>query len=537
MSSKSQEIGTPNEKEIIPYDVNVAEMDEGNNGTMKDREIDDSTGANTNLQHFSKLALIGLSFASLNTWAASSGTIFIGLGAGGPTSVLWGTVTGTLGALTIATSLAELCHIMPTKGAQYHWTFLLAPQQSVEKYRLLSYLSGFMGTAGWICLTSTAPLLSAQNILTNVQLYHPNFLPDVWFLFVIYMAFTFYAVLINIFGIRLLDKMNSAALFWSLFGCLVTFVTLLSVAGAKGTLNDGKFIFTTFLNFTGWPDGVAWIIGLLQTQYSLVGADAVTHIIGEIQNPRKVVPLAMILSCLIGGSSAFIVLIAFLATVKDPLSVVMAQGGGSLLIMMQALGNRAGTIALNSIILINQIFTAPALVITSTRMLQAFAKDGCLPFNKHLGHISLRTETPIYAALANFIFLTIFGLLLFGSTIAVQALQSAAVVMLQLSYLPPIVLQLFSGRKILSEKGSKIQQRLKLGTKIGPIVNILAICYICLTTVFFLLPPVVPVQTASMMNYAVVVLVFCVLLAFVNWFVYARRNFEEPINLDRILSI
>ncbi|MCO5549742.1 hypothetical protein L7F22_003215 [Adiantum nelumboides] len=532
MSSKDQDT----EKDIMTYNVNVTELNDTKLSVQKEA-IDDSTGVNTNLDHFSKLALIGLSFAALNTWAASSGTIFIGLGAGGPTSVLWGTVVGTFAALTISISLAELCHLMPTKGAQYHWTFLLAPNRSSDKYRFLSYLSGWLGTAGWLCLTSTAPLLSAQNVLTNVQLYHPNFIPGVWFLFAIYMGFTLYAVIINIFGIKLLDKMNSAALFWSLFGCFITFITLLATAGAKGSLNDGKFIFTTFLNFTGWPDGVAWLIGLLQTQYALVGTDAVTHVIGEISNPRKNVPLAMILSCLIGGTSAFIVLIAFLAAVKDPLSVVIAQGGGSLLIMMDALGNKAGTVALNSIFLINQIFTAPALVITCSRMLQAYAKDGCLPFKKYLGHISLRTETPIYAALANLIFLTIFGLLLFGSTIAVQALQSAAVVMLQLSYLPPIVLHLLSGRKTLREKSSETAQRLRLGSRYGPILNILANSYICLTTVFFLLPPVIPVVSGSMMNYAVVVLVFCVLLAIINWILYARHNFEEPIDLDRILSI
>ncbi len=92
----------------------------------------DSTGAANVLPHFSPLALLGLSFAALNTWAASSGTVFIGLSSGGSTSVLWGTLVGTLASLTIALSLSELCHIMPTKGAQYHWAFLLAPDREAS---------------------------------------------------------------------------------------------------------------------------------------------------------------------------------------------------------------------------------------------------------------------------------------------------------------------------------------------------------------------------------------------------------------------
>lgn len=59
--------------------------------------------------HFSPLALIGLSFAMLNSWVANSGSMYIGLASGGPVSVVYGNIFGTLAALTIATSLAEIC--------------------------------------------------------------------------------------------------------------------------------------------------------------------------------------------------------------------------------------------------------------------------------------------------------------------------------------------------------------------------------------------------------------------------------------------
>ncbi len=88
------------------------------------------------------------------------------------------------------------------------------------------------------------PLLTGQNILANIRIFHPNFMPGTWFLFVIYMAFTLYAVVINIFGIRVLDRLNSAAVFWSLLGAITITVSLLATAGAKGTLNDAKTTFT-----------------------------------------------------------------------------------------------------------------------------------------------------------------------------------------------------------------------------------------------------------------------------------------------------
>ncbi|RAL58596.1 hypothetical protein DID88_003956 [Monilinia fructigena] len=36
---------------------------------------------------------------------------------------------------------------------------------------------------------------------------------------------------------------------------------------------------------SGWPDGVAWLLGLLQAGLGLTGFDAVAHMIEEIPNP------------------------------------------------------------------------------------------------------------------------------------------------------------------------------------------------------------------------------------------------------------
>lgn len=126
-------------------------------------------------------------------------------------------------------------------------------------------------------------------------------------------------------------------------------MTLLACSSARHTIRDGKFVFSTFLNLTGWPDGVAWMMGLLQTQYSLVGADGAAHLVNEIKNPRRNAPRAMIISCIMGGSMAFIVLLAFVASTTDPVSVAEAQGGGYMLVILQGMGNAAGATAIASI--------------------------------------------------------------------------------------------------------------------------------------------------------------------------------------------
>lgn len=52
---------------------------------------------------------------------------------------------------------------------------------------------------------------------------------------------------------------------------------------------------------TGYPDGVAWLLGLLQSALSFAGYDAVAHMVEEMPRPTRDAPNAMILSVTIGG--------------------------------------------------------------------------------------------------------------------------------------------------------------------------------------------------------------------------------------------
>jgi len=167
----------------------------------------------------------------------------------------------------------------------------------------------------------------------------------------------------------------------------------------------------------------------------------------------------------------------------------------------------------------------PALMITCSRMIQSFSKDGCLPFKQYLGVVNPRLETPVWAVLFTTAWLTVFGLLIFASPVAVLAVQSASVVMLQVSYLPVIFLFLIRGRRWLNDMG--VIRTFTMG-RLGSTANIIALSYIGITTVFFLFPSVYPVSSPSLMNYSVVVLAISALLAMINWYTYARSRFTAP---------
>lgn len=66
---------------------------------------------------------------------------------------------------------------------------------------------------------------------------------------------------------------------------------------------SAEFVFTTFNNETGWSDGMAWLLGLLQSALSLIGFDAVLHMTEEMPNPHLDAPLAIVYAIGVGGST------------------------------------------------------------------------------------------------------------------------------------------------------------------------------------------------------------------------------------------
>ena len=71
--------------------------------------------------------LVGLAYAILNSWTAMATSLSVALPSGGPTAVIWGIVPSFIGNLAMAASMAEICHVYPTAGGQYHWSAILSP--------------------------------------------------------------------------------------------------------------------------------------------------------------------------------------------------------------------------------------------------------------------------------------------------------------------------------------------------------------------------------------------------------------------------
>lgn len=189
----------------------------------------------------------------------------IGLYAGGPVALIWGWFLTFSGNLALATSVAEMASMCPISGAQYHWTYMFAP----PKWHIpITFMQGWVTVFAWQAVTTSVTYIVATQWQGLVVLNWPNYVFERWHSVLMMWGFVAVSYAINVWFVRILP---ATELFAGICHILF-FVALAAVILAIGRNADAEFVFTTFVNETGWSDnGVAWFIGLLPNIWCLTG--------------------------------------------------------------------------------------------------------------------------------------------------------------------------------------------------------------------------------------------------------------------------
>ncbi|BEI80392.1 hypothetical protein CcaverHIS002_0109210 [Cutaneotrichosporon cavernicola] len=482
-------------------------------------------------RNFSFLSSLGLAFTLLNSWTAMSGSLGLVLPSGGSVSMIWGLLTSAVGTLLMVLPLAEICHSYPMSGGQYDWAYILAP----KRYKVgLSFFTGWMATAGWIALAATAAALGAQLITGIINLWHPDYTAKPWQQFLIYLAIVIQAFLLNIFSVRALPHIDRFAGLWSMCGIVI--VVIVCLVCARGNYQPPKEVFAQWNNETGWPDGMAFILGLLQSVFGLTGFDAATHMIEEMPSPATTAPRVMVSAVLMGAGTSWIFMIVLLFCLSSFKGVLEATSTGPLLeIYYQATRSKVGATCLIMFNLMAFVFVQQVLITISSRMLLAIARDrGMGHASRFLAPVHPRLKVPVQSICFCTFWVVVFGLINLGSSIASNAILSSSVVLLQISYFVPILLILIRGQKAFD--GYNHNAQWSLGKFRRPIC-VGALIFLLVTSITFTFPPFIPVASGSTMNWVVLVIGIVWIMCAATWFIDARKMFEGPSELEERLAI
>ena len=459
-----------------------------------------------------------VSFTIINIIAGVFSGFSAGMGGGGPRSLIWGWLFVSAMVLFVGAAMAEVCSAYPTSGALYYWSAKLAKRHNAA----WSWFTGWLNFAGQIGGTAATDFAAAGFINVLIAMQWGTYTPTPRGTLGIFTIILLLHALANTFTVRLVALLNRISVWWLIVGTAVI-VGVLVFAPAHH--EPASFIFTGFANATGFHSGLyAGLIGLLSAAWVFTGFDASAHMTEETKSAAVSAPRGILRSILYSGIGGFILMLTLVWSItagKYNSELSTSTGQPSAQILMDALTSSAAKFLL-LIVIGALLFCGLANLTSNSRQIFAFSRDGAMPGSRLWHTVSKRTRTPVnsvwLAAGCAFV-LTVPSL---WSSTAFFAIVSVNVIGLFGSYAIPIFLRLRLGNGFTPGPWN-------LG-RYGRPVALVAVIWVFLSSILFMLPQKYPFMNRADFNFAPVALLVVLVVAASWWFITARRHFHGPIN-------
>ncbi len=452
-----------------------------------------------------------ISFTIINIISGIFSAFGFGMGAGGPRILVFGWIGVSVMVLFVGAAMGEIASAYPTSGALYFSAGKLA-----KRHRgAWSWYTGWLNFVGQVGGTAATNYAAATFIQAFITMQWPSYEGTPQETVGIATAILLLQALANTYTVQLVAVVNRISVWWLLIGMVVIVVALT----VKPASHQPVSFATHFVNSTGFDNGLyAAMLGLLVTSWTFTGFDGSFHMSEETVQATVNTPKGIMRAIIYSALAGLVLMLALVYAIRDYAAEIGAAAP-PVQILVDALG--MGTAKLLLLIVIGaMLFCGLANMTSNTRQIFAFSRDGAMPGSRWWHSVSLRTRTPVKAvwlAAACALVLIIPG---WWSHTAFTAIVSVNVVGLYLAYGVPIFLRL---RLNDFQPGPW-----NLGRWGRPVAAI-AVIWIVLSSVLFMLPQVSPI-TVDSFNYAPIALGVVLLIATVWWFATARRRFQGPVS-------
>ncbi|KAF8646978.1 hypothetical protein HU200_065491 [Digitaria exilis] len=403
-----------------------------------------------------------------------------------------------------------------------------AQARSLVQHRGTGFNSINLTATQWAATTSIdfslAQLVQVIVLLGTGGLNGGGYMASKYVVLAMYGAILVIHGLINSLPIQYMAWVGQLGAFWDVAGMFVLVIVIPAVAKERASAG---FIFTHFNvdDGTGIKDK-AYILalGLLMSQYSIVGYDASAHMTEETKNADWSGPMGIITSVALSSVFGWVYLVALTSLVTDDIPYLLDPGndaGGYAVAqaLYDAFHGRFGT-GVGGLVCLGLVAGATflcgcACITSNSRMGYAFSRDRAMPFS-HFWYRINKQEVPF-----NVVWLSVAVAFVMALTVAFQAMLSIATVGQYIAYALPIFFRVTTARR------SFVPGTFHLGNY-GVVVGWVAVAWVALVTVLFSLPVAYPVA-ADNFNYTPVLVGGVVVLSVGAWVLHARFWFRGPI--------
>ncbi|POS69650.1 hypothetical protein DHEL01_v211953 [Diaporthe helianthi] len=345
---------------------------------------------------------------------------------GGPAAYVFNYIICISGALPQAACFAELSSIIPIAGAQYYWTFHLAPPRTK---RFLTWIQGWSTWLGYISILASSVNVGAVTIEATVQLNSPGYVNGGWHTTVLVLALLSFYLAVNIWFFRIVPWSELACGLANIIFFLVTIVALWVLSPR----NPPDFLLRR-ISLGGWENEfLAWNIGLLTQVWQFVGLESVVHMGEETKNVRRSAPISMFWSMVVSGVMGFIAVITY--TICMPkIDDMMTSSNPFLYLLLTSTGSRALTTFLGAGLILLNLGCNMSVFSSASRLTWAWARDGGLPM--YFSLVDGKYRVPIRSVLLTWVLCALLALLNIGSGtyIALGAINSLSSLASYFSY-------------------------------------------------------------------------------------------------------
>jgi amino acid transporter len=260
--------------------------------------------------------------------------------------------------------------------------------------------------------------------------------------------------------------------------------------------------------------GFAFVLALLQAQWTYTGYDASAHMAEETYLARMNSAWGVFLSVAVSAVVGYISLLALTNSIAPDLLADTANAAYPVLFIAQHALQPFFANVIAVIIAVAMWLCGLSSITSMARMFFAFARDEGMPGSGYIKRVSHRWRTPANAIVVT----SIVAWLITVYSAAYWVVVSISTTALYLAYAIPVYLNWRNKRKGQGEFTTKETAPWSLG-KWGPAINVVCFSWVIFITLLFSIPP------NELAGWTMIV--FAILLV-IYWQVSEKRRFAGP---------
>lgn len=186
---------------------------------------------------------------------------------------------------------------VPTAGGVYHWgTIAAGPKWG----RIVGFFTGWINFYGWMFDLAALTQITANISINMYIVYHQdNYVFEQWHVYIAYILITLFSTAFVIFANRAVPWTQNVGMFFVIVGGIVTIIVISAMSKVHAS---NHFVWGSFdeNNLTGYPGGLAFLLGVLNGSFTIGTPDAITHLAEELPHPRRDLPKGIALQIGLG---------------------------------------------------------------------------------------------------------------------------------------------------------------------------------------------------------------------------------------------